>query len=87
MNYDLVDLLFIGALIFLLLIVGVFLWRVMFPAEQPRETEVNRESEINLAEHHGHPDVRQHWLCRDESRTRPYLVGGIHHHQCRKLRH
>lgn len=79
MNYDLVDLLFIGALIFLLLIVGVFLWRVMFPAEQPRETEVNRESEINLAEHHGHPDVRQHRLYHDPPVGIRSMLGGIHH--------
>ena len=62
MNYDVVDLLFIGALVFLLIIIAIFLWRVIFPEEQPREKEANRESEINLAEHHGYPDVRQHWL-------------------------
>ena len=79
MNYDFVDLVFIGALIFLLVIIAIFLWRVIFPDVQPSEEEANRESEINLAEHHGHPDVRQHRLHDDLPVGISSLLDGVHH--------
>lgn len=79
MNYDFVDLVFLGALIILLVIIAVFFWRVIFPEMQPSEEEANRESEINLTEHHGHPDVRQHRLRSDPPIGICSMLGGVHH--------